>query len=333
MYKKVFWRGVLAGNMSDMKHQSELDAQRLQSSFQHDLDIVQPFHLEVSNLRGRLVRLDQVVDTILARHDYPQPVAHLLAETITLAVTLASLLKYDGVFTLQLRGDGVVPLLVSDVTSGGAVRGYAQFKADQLAALHPDHDHPKWLRSLVGKGYLAFTVDQGDHTDRYQGIVELDGYSVADWARHYFSQSEQLDTGLTIMARHHDGHWRSGGLIVQKLPDADAGSAGYRPGEAEEDDWRRVMMMLQSLTEDEMLSADLPANQLLFRLFNEDGVRVFERKNLHHACRCSEDRIIGILRSLPDAEIADMASEGAVEVTCEFCSTVFRIAPERLDGV
>ena len=316
-----------------MKQPSEQDALRLQSSFELDMDIVQPFHLEASNLRGRLVRLDRVIDTILAKHDYPEPVAQLLAETITLGVTLASLLKYDGIFTLQLRGDGVVPMLVSDVTSQGAVRGYAQFKAEALAAIVPDPLNPKWLKSLVGKGYLAFTVDQGEHTDRYQGIVELDGQSVSDWARHYFSQSEQLDTGLTVMATRTDGHWRSGALIVQKLPDAQAGQAGARPSDNEEDDWRRVMLMLQSLTRDELLSSDLPANQLLYRLFNEDGVRVFKRHDLYQACRCSESKIIGVLRSLPREEMHDMTIDGKIEVTCEFCSTVFAIAPAQLDAV
>jgi len=314
-----------------MKQPNEQDAMRLQSSFEHDMDIVQPFHLEASNLRGRLVRLDRVVDTILAKHDYPEPVAQLLAETITLGVTLAALLKYDGIFTLQLRGDGVVPMLVSDVTSAGAVRGYAQFKPEALAELEHDTQNPKWLRKLVGKGYLAFTVDQGEHTDRYQGIVELDGYNVADWARHYFSQSEQLDTGLTVMATRVDGHCRSGALSVQTLPDEDAGNPAYRPGENEEDDWRRVMLMLQSLTQEELLSADLPANQLLYRLFNEDGVRVFARHVIHHGCRCSKQRIIGVLRSLPDGELQDMVQDGTIDVTCEFCSQIFKIAPERLD--
>jgi molecular chaperone Hsp33 len=313
-----------------MKKPSDHDALRLQSSFEHDMDIVQPFHLEASNLRGRLVRLDRVVDTILSKHAYPEPVAQLLAETITLGVTLASLLKYDGVFTLQLNGDGVVPMLVCDVTSQGAVRGYAQFRAEALASLVPDSQNPQWLRKLVGKGYLAFTVDQGEHTDRYQGIVELDGQGVADWARHYFNQSEQLDTGLSVMAMCVDGHWRSGALIVQKLPDQQP-IAALRPSDDEEDDWRRVMLMLQSLTRDELLSAALPANQLLYRLFNEDGVRVFQRHDIYQGCRCSEAKILGVLRSLPYEEMVDMAIEGNVEVTCEFCSTLYAIALDRLN--
>src|SRR5216683_1215564 len=175
-------------------------------------DLVQPFQIEASALRGRLVRLGSVVDTIVTRHAYPDPAAALLGEAITVAVILAGALKYEGVFTLQTKGDGPVRLMVADVTSAGAVRGYAQYDAEKLAkavaampggATGIGGSVPR----LLGAGHLAFTVDQGEHTDRYQGIVELQGATLAECAHHYFRQSEQVEAGLKV--------------AVARLPDSD----------------------------------------------------------------------------------------------------------------
>jgi molecular chaperone Hsp33 len=187
-------------------------------------DLVQPFQIEATSLRGRLVRLGPVVDTILTRHDYPEPVATLLGEAIAVAVLLAGALKYEGVFTLQTKGDGPVRLLVADVTSAGAVRGYAQYDAAQLAKAAG----AKMMASvprLLGAGHIAFTVDQGEHTERYQGIVELQGATLAECAHHYFRQSEQLQAGIkTAIGRDPaSGAWRAGGIMLQRLRARGAG--------------------------------------------------------------------------------------------------------------
>src|SRR5579863_5532519 len=157
-------------------------------------DLVQPFQIDPFGLRGRLVRLGPLLDEILTRHAYPEPVAVILGEAIVLAAALAGALKYEGVFTLQTKGDGPIRLIVADVTSAGAVRGYAQFDTDAVAAAGPGARVPR----LLGAGYLAFTVDQGEHTARYQGIVELEGASLAECTHHYFRQSEQVEAGLKV---------------------------------------------------------------------------------------------------------------------------------------
>ena len=317
---------------------SQSSSDRLQASFDRDTDIIQPFQIEATNLRGRLVRLDEVVDDILSRHDYPIMVADLLAEALTVTIVLASSLKYDGIFTLQTRSGGPVSLLVVDVTSEGKVRGYAKFDEEQIAALdekfaeafedkenNPRPSHTAGLLNILGEGYLAFTVDQGAHTDRYQGIVELVGTSLADCVVNYFKQSEQLDTGVSVKVDHHHGHWRAGGLMVQRMPDDQEQIINRRLGNDEEDGWRRAMVMLGSLTTEEMVDPGLPANDLLFRLFNEDGVRVYERHGIERDCRCTRDKIVNMLTSMPSEALADMAVDGVLEVTCEFCSNEYNV--------
>jgi len=293
-----------------------------------DFDAIRPFQIEGSGLRGRLVRLGPCLDRVLSRHAYPAPVARLLGETVTLAVALAAMLKYQGVFTLQARGDGPVRLVVADVSHSGegsesapaprVVRGYAQFDPERLAALDPAAPAGA---ALLGRGHLAFTVDQGEHTERYQGIVELSGETLVDSVQHYFRQSEQLDSALCLaVGQGADGAWHGASLIVQRLPENQA-----QPGSGEEDDWRRAMVLLTSATEAELLDPALPGTSLLWRLFHEDGIRVWPIAPVVAGCRCSEERIRGVIASFPEDERRELARDGVIEVTCEFCSTVYRI--------
>ena len=295
-------------------------------------DLVEPFEIEPYQLRGRLVRLGPTVDRILAQHDYPEPVATLLGEAITLAVLLAGALKYDGVFTLQTKGDGPVRLLVADVKTDGAVRGYAQYDATRLGEIAPGSgpgggNAP--VPDLLGSGYIAFTVDQGDDTERYQGIVEITGATLAECAQHYFRQSEQIQAGLKLaLARSGDGGaWRAGGLMVQRVP-PEGGHA--RVAEDVEDAWRRVMVLMSSATAAELVAPDLPPRRLLWRLFHDDGVRVYETHPVEARCRCSRERIAGILRAFPPDEIDDMKKDPVTTVTCEFCNTSYDFAPGEL---
>ncbi|TXH33179.1 MAG: molecular chaperone Hsp33 [Rhodospirillaceae bacterium] len=289
-----------------------------------DADIIQPFQIEGLEVRGRLVRLSDVADEILTRHDYPEPVARLLAEMMALAAVLAAALKYEGIFTLQAKGDGPVRLMVVDLTSKGAMRGYAQFDSEAVAALTPDQ---QLLPHLLGAGYLAFTVDQGDYTDRYQGIVELTGSSLSDSVHHYFRQSEQLQAGFKLAAGKVDGKWRAGALMLQRLP---VEGAGEIAADLAEDAWRRVFAMMASCTDKELLDLDLAVDQLLYRLFHEDGVRVFERQGVEAKCRCSRERVDNVLRAMPADDLADMWVDDAITVTCEFCNTTYRFQPEDL---
>jgi molecular chaperone Hsp33 len=292
-------------------------------------DLVQPFQIDSSGLRGRLVRLGPVLDEILTRHDYPEPVALMLGEAIALAAALAGALKYDGVFTLQTRGDGPIRLLVADVTSAGAMRGYAQYDAEKLAktvaaVAGGTTGIGDSVPRLLGAGHLAFTVDQGEHTDRYQGIVELQGATLAECAHHYFRQSEQVEAGLKVaVARLPDNggtaRWRGGSLMIQRLPPE--GDAGKR--DAAEDGWRRAVILMSSSTSRELVDPDLAPEALLFRLFHEDGVRAYRRHDLAARCRCSRERVETVLRMMPAEELATMKVDGHIIVTCQFCSAVY----------
>ena len=283
-------------------------------------DLVQPFRLDPFALRGRLVRLGPTIDRILSQHDYPEPVAALLGEAITLAIVLAGALKYDGVFTLQTKGDGPIRLMVADVSTAGAVRGYAQYDMAKLEQVLAGEDaaEPSVPR-LVGSGYIAFTVDQGEETDRYQAIVELAGATLAECAQHYFRQSEQVQAGikLSVGRTGHDGSWRAGGLMLERVP-----PEGGRAIVADdvEDAWRRAMVLMSSATREELVDPDLPPHGLLYRLFHEDGVRVYRTHALEARCRCSRERIEAILRAFPPSELDEMKKEEVTTVTCQFCN-------------
>jgi molecular chaperone Hsp33 len=290
-----------------------------------DDDIIQTFQIESSSLRGRIVRLGSVLDEILDRHAYPEPVARLLGETITLATALAGMLKYEGIFTLQTKGDGPIRLMVADVTSTGDIRGYAQFDADRLAGAEIGAGA---VPSLLGSGYLAFTVDQGENSERYQGIVELTGSDLTDSIQHYFRQSEQLVTGLRVAVRQDADGWHGGSLLLQRMPTEGGEPA---PSSGTEDDWRRAMVLMSTLTPEELTDRGLEVNELLFRLFHEEGVRVWAPSPVSAGCRCSRERVETVLRSLPRAELDELKVEDEVRVTCEFCSTTYGFGDADLD--
>lgn len=308
----------------------------------HD-DIILPFQVDPFGLRGRLVRLGPTLDTILHRHDYPPTVATTLAEMIAMAAGLAGALKFDGVFTLQVKGDGPVRLMVADMTTGGALRGYAQYDAAKVAAAGDAPSVPR----LFGAGYLAFTVDQGANTERYQGIVELTGPTLAECMHHYFRQSAQFQAGVKVAAAQRPGPdgkpvWRAGALMIQRLPPPDAqGSAEGRMLDTPlnialdeaEDGWRRALMLMASATPDELVDPNLLPWKLIDRLFLAEGVRIYRPHGLHHACRCSRARIETVLRSLPRSEVDQMKIDGKTVVTCEFCNASYSFDDAALDRI
>jgi len=280
-------------------------------------DLLRPFQLERSSLRGRLVRLGDALDQILTRHDYPQPVAQLLGELLVLAAALAGGLKFKGTFSLQAKGAGPVSLILADYTHDGTMRGYASFDAERITAGAD-------IRALLGDGRLALTVDQGDAGTAYQSIVELSGANLTECMQTYFRQSEQLKTGLKIaVGRVNDGgrqRWRGGGLMVQRLADQPLGDLG----DEDQEDWYRTMVLLGTATKTELLEPDLPADDLLYRLFHEEGVRVFAPQDLRFGCRCSRERVDVLLRRFSDAEIEEMRQDdGGLVVTCQFCNAAF----------
>ncbi|TCS64969.1 molecular chaperone Hsp33 [Varunaivibrio sulfuroxidans] len=300
-------------------------------------DLVQTFQIERFNVRGRLVRLHDTIGDLCARHDYPPLVAARIGEAAALTAVLASSLKYDGMFSLQIQGDGPLSMILIDLGSDGAMRGYARFDADGVNMLE-DADTAPDTAHLLGAGHMAFTVDQGADMERYQGVTALTGGSLAGAAHEYFRQSEQLPTEITLFnATATDGAISSGALMIQKMPDH-GGNRGRNDNEgdperrqADDNDWRGAVMKLRSMTSEEFLSPELSPETLAYRLYHEDGVRAFEAKALFQRCRCSREKVIATLKSFPRDEIID--ETGTVLVVCEFCKRDYRFDGPALDDI
>lgn len=285
-------------------------------------DCVRPFVIEAGNVRGRIARLNGALHKVLSRHDYPEPVSRLLGQTLVLSVMLSSALKYDGKFILQTKSDGPVSMIVADVTSDGEIRGYARYDEAALAEVDADAAEVAPVASLMGNGYLAFSVDQGPQTELYQGIVPLEGADLAACVLDYFSRSEQIETITEIsVGRSPFGEWLGCGMMLQRLPDETL-PEGVTVEEAE-DDWRRHKLLINSLTADEMLDLRLNGIDLIWRLFNEDEVRVAEERQIVARSECCRDRLLSAMQSFAREEIDDMMEEGRIEVTCEFCRAAF----------
>jgi len=305
-------------------------------------DHVVPFAVEALDIRGRAVQLGPLLDSILSRHDYPEPVARLLAEAMALTVLLGTSLKFQGKFIVQTRSDGPVSMLVADFTTPHALRAYASYDEAQVAeAIAAGKTSTE---DLLGKGVLALTVDQGAHMQRYQGIVPLDQTSLEEAARIYFRQSEQIPTDVRLavarqMVRGEGGgtRWRAGGLLTQflpaaperaRLPDLHGGDGDNGDnGQTADDAWNETRMLMSTIEADELIDPTVGAERLLFRLFHEHGVRVFEGTTVRDQCSCSRDRIQGILSGFTAEEIKESTEDGKIKVTCEFCSVSYDFDP------
>ena len=293
-------------------------------------DFVIPFQLEKVAIRGRLVRLKGSLLEILTRHNYPPLVNRLLEELIALTAALAHLFKFDGVFTLQIKGDGPVRLMVVDITHEGGIRACARFDEEAVsklplstASIHP----------ILGTGYLAFTIAQNDSDDRYQGIVELEGATLSECLHHFFRQSDQLETGIVVFSRAENTNSTNhlaAALIIQRMP----GTTGRSDEEIEmeNDGWLRSLSILGTATAKELLSEDLSEQDLLFRLFWEDGIRLFENRHLITKCRCSRERVEEMLKTFSAEDIQEMIEDEAISVTCEFCNQEYIFDPQILLG-
>ena len=291
-------------------------------------DLILPFQAEQADVSGRLVKLGPVVDTILSRHDYPEVVSQLLGEAVALTALLGAALKFEGKFILQASTDGPVDLLVADYQVPGGLRGYARFSPEQVAALPPDG-------RLLGEGHLAMTIDRGLDTERYQGVVPLEGDSLTEAADTYFRQSEQLPTFIRLaVARHYrpgqqggrPWTWRAGGLLVQKLT-REGGRGPAREAAFAEEDWTRARTLAETVEDHELLDPLLPPDRLLYRLFHEEQVRAFRAVPLESYCSCSRGRVEELLKRFSAEDLADMVVDGEVWVTCEFCNSRYHFDP------
>ena len=287
-------------------------------------DLVGAFQIEGEPVRGRVARLGPAIDTILRAHDYPEPVANLLGEACALAALVGSNLKFQGRLIVEARGAGPVRYVVADYDTTGGLRGYCRFDADEVAAVSGGFVRPG-AKTLLGEGVFMMTVDQGSAMDRYQGMTAIEGETLALCAEQYFAQSEQTPTRVRLAVGQADGMSRAGGFLIQYIADDEARGSTLEA-------WVRTQAFFETIGEDELVDPELSSNELLFRLFHEDGVRVFDSKPLKAVCRCSQERIETVLKSFEPAEREDMVEpDGLIHVTCEFCSTVYAIAPETLE--
>lgn len=313
-------------------------------------DMVLPFQTVRSRVAGRVVRLSETLDAILKRHDYPVPVSQALGHALALTALLGTGLKFEGRLILQTKTDGPLGFLVVDFEKPGQLRGYASFDRERYDALAArDASVPEG--QLLGAGHLAMTIDPGGDMDRYQGIVAMEKATLAEGALTYFRQSEQLPTFLRLaVARERvpgaaaesggGWRWRAGGLLLQHVAHAGGRSddqlaaqeeRGVLLGE-EDDHWQRVAILASTVEDHELVDPTLTPDRLLYRLFHEEGVRVFEPRSIGEHCKCSRERVHDFLSRFGPAELSDMReADGTIAVTCEFCSTRYTFDPADLE--
>nr|WP_249118012.1 Hsp33 family molecular chaperone HslO [Neoroseomonas alkaliterrae] len=291
---------------------------------------VQPFHLHHKPVRGRLVRLGPLADALLTRHENHPAVTRLAGEALALTAGLAAALKFRGSFSLQAKGDGPVPMLLADCTDGGALRGYARPDAARFAALLEEEASPSAAR-LLGKGYLAFTCDQGPEMDRYQGIVAIEGESLTAMTGSYFRTSEQLATHVHLACAPTPAGWRAGALILERVA-GEGGIAAGMDAEAQDEAWRTAVALAATLTDAELLDDTLPGERLLHRLFALEGLALDRARALSYGCRCSRARLAGVLSGFGAEDLDHMAEEGTITMTCEFCNLGFRFDRAEIRG-
>lgn len=291
-------------------------------------DYVLPFQVENSNIRGRMVKLSDSITQVINQHDYPQTVSLIMAEFLGLMAILASMVKYDGIFTLQIQGEGPIGLMVGDLTSDGNMRGYARFDQGRVLAITPNALKEDPVVSLFQNGTLHFTVDQGQFTERYQSIVSLTQPTLTQCVNHYFQQSEQFKALLTLAVNSVSSsqgiHWRCGGMVLQALP-TDQRHAHLTHEDLEES-WNRSHAFLLSLQEEELLSSDISGYELLYRLFHEEGVRVFDPHIIQAKCRCSKEKVLNVLQSLNQESISELETNNILTSNCEFCGNLYEIS-------
>jgi molecular chaperone Hsp33 len=292
---------------------------------------VQPFHLHLRPVRGRLVRLGALAEALLGRHAAQHPaVLALMGEAMALTAALATALKFRGSFSLQAKGDGAVPMLLADCTEAGALRGYARAEPEKLAALLAGAEAPS-AAALLGSGYLAFTCDQGPEMDRYQGIVSIEGTTLAEMTGVYFRTSEQLQSQVHLACARGDAGWRASALVIERV----AGEGGVDPhSDAEEldDAWRTAQALAGTITAEELLDDGLSGERLLHRLFHAEGLAMDRPRALSYGCRCSRARLAQVLEGFPPDDLDHMAEDGAITMTCEFCNLDFRFERSEVQG-
>ncbi len=289
-----------------------------------------PFFLPDRPVRGRLVRLGPLADALLTRRDQPAGVTEIVGQAMALVAALAAALKFKGSFSLQAKGDGPVSMLLADCTDDGAVRGYALTRPEPLERLLAITPTPS-AAMLLGRGYLAFTMDQGAGSEPHQGIVAITGEHLTDMALHYFETSEQLRCMIRLASARTPQGWRASALVLERI----AGAGGIAPdlnAAAQEEAWSTATILAGTVKDDELLDDGLAPEDLLYRLFHAEGIAVDLPRALAYGCRCSRQRLSGILEGFSPGDLDDMAVDGDIVMTCEFCNYDFRFPRTVLHG-
>ena len=291
------------------------------------------FFIAKGAYQGRLIRLSNVINTILEKHAYPLPVSAVVAECTTLAAMLSSSLKYDGLFTLQTQSNGPVSMVVIDVTSEGKIRACAHFDEDRLnkgQLLRKTSGEIEQTPHLLGGGHLAFTVDQGPETQLYQGIVDLQGKTLAECALRYFKQSEQIETSLKLFLLPPCGEsksWAAAGIMLQKMP---VTGGKLIDEEQAKEEWNEANIFMESLSENEVFDSDLSSEEILHRLFHSHNLQITQTKAYEFGCRCTREKLLNTLNTFSQKDIAEMVENGKITATCHFCSETYVFDPAEL---
>jgi len=310
-------------------------------------DVVVPFAVQPLDIRGRAVQLGPMLDAILKRHEYPQDIAFLMGEMISLAVLLGTSLKFEGNFILQTQSEGPVSLAVVDFSTPDSVRAYARYsKEGYEAALSAGKTSPI---DLLGDGIMAMTIDHGVDMQRYQGIVKLDGVSLEEAAHQYFRQSEQIPTRIKLSvaqilrpAENGEGtetSWRAGGILSQFLPESEdrirqndlpSGAEDEDNEEDHDDAWLEASALMDTVGDDELTDPQLNVERLLYRLFHEHGVRVFQGTSVLDKCTCSREKVVSLVRSFKDDPEKPVKQDESFTTVCEFCSTTYTVRADEV---
>ena len=296
-------------------------------------DVICPFLIDSGLSRGQAVRLHKTLDTIISQHNYPEPIGILIAQSALLTALLASTIKFDGVFTLQIQGKGPVSMLAVDMTTDGKMRGYSRFDEAAVTEAHKKvTDGAPVVPSFFSEGTLSFHVEMKDQS--YQGITALDQPTLADCVSEYFKQSEQIATALKIEVATPDETgkgWIGSALMLQRLP-FDQKIAQSIPESEITDLWETAVVLLHSATKKEMTDTGLSLEKLLYRLYHANNLHFFIQKAIEFGCRCSKDKVIQMLRSFSEQDRREMIIDGVIKVDCQFCGKSYTLTSEDLNA-
>lgn len=290
-------------------------------------DSLLPFQLDAADIRGRFVRLDGALNQILAQHNYPDPVAMLVAEAVVLTALIGQTIGFKAKLSLQIRGNGPIRIIATDYFAPedegapGRIRAYASFDAERV-----NKDEPF---SQIGKGMFAVLIDQGTGQAPYQGITPLEAGALAKCAETYFDQSEQLATRFALSIAKGKS-WRAAGIVLQHMPKASPLKVVAEPTDpaVDAENWNRATIMLESVQQDEMIGPMVSPTELLFRLFHEDQPRVYDPQPVRFGCTCSEEKVRQSMSIYSAKDIGTMTTDaGTLTADCQFCGAHYVMDP------